>query len=35
MSGEEPENPKYLQGFVFDLPQDNINDPDEVVFEKS
>lgn len=35
MNDEEPENPEYLQGFIFDVTQENINNPDEVIFEKS
>jgi hypothetical protein len=32
MNGEKPE---YTQGFVFDVPQENINNPDEAVMQKS
>ncbi len=35
MKDQEPENPEYIEGFTFDVPQDNINNPDEVLFEKS
>lgn len=31
---EEPSNPEYLQGFTFEVPQKNINNPDEVIFQK-
>jgi hypothetical protein len=32
MNGEKPE---YTQGFVFDVPQENVNNPDEAVMQKS
>jgi hypothetical protein len=33
MAGEEPGNPEYLQGFIFEVPKENISNPDEVIFK--
>jgi len=35
MSGGEPENPEYIQGFTFEVPQDDLTNSGEVLFEKS
>lgn len=35
MGGGQPENPEYIQGFTFDVPQENLTNSGEVIFEKS
>lgn len=35
MGGGQPENPEYIQGFTFDVPQEDLTNSDEVLFEKS
>lgn len=35
MGGGEPENPEYLEGFTFEVPQEDLTNADKVLFEKS
>jgi hypothetical protein len=35
MGGGQPENPEYIQGFTFDVPQENLTNSGEVLFEQS